>query len=199
MSMPAIYLIRHGETDWSRLGKHTGISDIPLSVQGRYQAARLRPELVAENFELVLTSPLGRARETCELAGLGALAAVDADLMEWNYGEYEGLTSDQIHVLRPGWTIFNDGGGRGGETPEQVVIRVDRIVGRMRAVRSSAVLFAHAHVLRVIAARWLGLEPRAGANFLLDTATVCVLTSDRGVPAIKRWNAAPAEPSFTQG
>jgi broad specificity phosphatase PhoE len=193
--MPEIYLIRHGETEWSLTGKHTGLSDIPLTEHGRQQARLLRQELVATNVQRVLTSPLVRARETCELAGLAARAEIDADLMEWNYGDYEGLTSDQIHADRPGWTIFNDGGGPGGETPEQVGVRVDRVIARVRAQRSDAALFAHGHVLRVLAARWLGLTPSAGAHFLLDTATLCVLSTDDGIAALKRWNVSPVERS----
>jgi broad specificity phosphatase PhoE len=193
MSTPEIYLIRHGETEWSLSGKHTGVSDIPLTEHGRQQARLLRAELSAKNFGLVLTSPLQRARETCELAGLAARAEIDPDLMEWNYGAFEGVTSEQIHVDRPGWTIFNDGGGPGGETPEQVGVRVDRVIARVRAVKADAVLFAHGHVLRVFAARWLGLAPSAGAHFLLDTATLSVLNSDGGVGALKRWNVSPAD------
>ena len=191
--MPEIYLIRHGETEWSRSGKHTGVSEIPLTEHGREQARLLRQELVAANFDLVLTSPLRRARETCELAGFAERAEIDPDLMEWNYGDYEGLTSEQIHVDRPGWTIFEDGGGPGGETPEQVGVRVDRVIARVRALSGDAALVAHGHVLRVLVARWLGLAPSAGAHFLLDTATVSVLSSYGGVPAVKRWNVAPGE------
>jgi broad specificity phosphatase PhoE len=191
MAAPEIYLVRHGETEWSLAGKHTGVSDIPLTEHGRQQARLLRQELVATNFERVLTSPLRRARETCELAGLAERAEIDPDLMEWNYGDYEGLTSEQIHADRPGWTVFNDGGGPGGETPEQVGVRVDRVIARVRAVSGDVILFAHGHVLRVFAARWLGLAPSAGAHFLLDTATLCVLSSQGGIPAFKRWNVAP--------
>lgn len=190
--MPEIYLIRHGETEWSRSGKHTGISDIPLTEHGREQAQLLQPELAARNFQRVLTSPLRRARETCELAGLAARAEIDPDLMEWNYGDYEGLTSEQIHVHRPAWTIFNEGGGPGGETPEQVGVRVDRVIASVRASSGDVALFAHGHVLRVFAARWLGLAPSAGAHFLLDTATLSVLDAASGVPALKRWNVSPA-------
>ena len=188
MSMPEIYLIRHGETEWSASGKHTGVSDIPLTEHGRQQSKLLRPELSTTNFQLVLTSPLRRARETCELAGLAERAEIDPDLMEWNYGDYEGLTSEQIHAHRPAWTIFNDGGGPGGETPDQVGARVDRVIARVRALQGNAALFAHGHVLRVLAARWLGLAPSAGAHFLLDTATLSVLSSQGGVAALKRWN-----------
>jgi probable phosphoglycerate mutase len=189
--MPDIYLIRHGETEWSRSGKHTGLTDIPLTEHGRQQARLLQPELSALKFELVLTSPLRRARETCELAGLADRAGIEPELMEWNYGSYEGLTSEQIHAHRPGWTIFNDGGGPGGENAEQVGVRVDRVIARVRASTGDAALFAHGHVLRVLAARWLGFAPAAGAHLLLDTGCLCVLSSDRGVAALKRWNVAP--------
>ena len=190
--MPEIYLLRHGETQWSLSGQHTGVSDIPLTEHGRQQAQLLRKALLTRNFQLVLTSPMQRARQTCELAGLGAQAEIDPDLMEWNYGDYEGLTSEQIHVHRPGWTIFKDGGGPGGETAEQVAVRVDRVITKVRALRGDAALFAHGHVLRVLAARWVGLAPRAGAHFLLDTATLSVLATDRGVPALKCWNVSPS-------
>jgi broad specificity phosphatase PhoE len=199
MSQPEIYLIRHGETEWSRSGKHTGVSDIPLTEHGRRQAWLLRQELIVANFQLVLTSPLQRARETCELAGLGERAEIEPDLMEWNYGDYEGLTSEQIHVHRPGWTIFDDGGGPGGETPEQIGMRVDRVIARLRALQGDAALFAHGHVLRVLAARWLGLAPSAGAHFLLDTATVSVLSSYGGVAAVKCWNVALTASATTAG
>jgi broad specificity phosphatase PhoE len=195
MSMPEIYLIRHGETEWSLSGKHTGVCDIPLTEHGRRQARLLRQELVTIDFKLVLTSPLQRARQTCELAGLAERAEIDPDLMEWNYGDYEGLTSAQIRADRPAWTIFNDGGGRGGETPEQVGVRVDRVIAKVRAAMSDAALFAHGHVLRVLAARWLGLSPSAGAHFLLDTAAVCVLNSYGGIAALKRWNVSIADAS----
>lgn len=188
---PEIYLLRHGETQWSLSGRHTGLSDIPLTEHGRQQARLLAHELTARNFQLVLTSPLRRARETCELAGLAERAEIDADLMEWNYGDYEGLTSDEIHANRPAWTIFSDGGGPGGETPEQVGLRVDRVIARVRAMQGDAALFAHGHVLRVLAARWLGLAPRAGAHFLLDTGAVCVLCSYGGIAALQRWNVSP--------
>ena len=191
--MPEIYLIRHGETEWSRSGKHTGVSDIPLTEHGREQARLLRQELLAKNFQCVLTSPRRRARETCELAGLADRAEIAPDLAEWNYGDYEGLTSEQIHVHRPGWTIFSEGGGPGGETPQQVGARADRVIARVRAVQGDAALFAHGHILRVLAARWLGLAPGAGANFLLDTATVSVLNTAGGITAVQRWNVAPVQ------
>jgi len=135
-----------------------------------------------------LTSPLQRARETCELAGLGERAETDPDLMEWNYGAYEGLTPKEIREMQPAWMIFRDG-CPGGESPEQIGARVDRVIAKMRARAGNVAVFAHGHVLRVLGARWLGLPPSAGSHFLLDTATLSVLSSYHGVPAMKRWNA----------
>ena len=190
MSTPKqqVYLIRHGETEWSVSGQHTGITDIPLTDNGRRVARLLRPVLEKETFALVLTSPLQRARETCELAGLGERAEIDRDLMEWNYGEYEGLTPRQIHAKAPGWMIFSDG-CPGGEDPEEVGSRADRVIARVRAVDGDVALFAHGHIFRVFAARWLGLPAGAGRHFLLDTATLNILGYYRDVPAVKRWNA----------
>ena len=181
-------LIRHGETEWSVSGQHTGLTDIPLTENGRNAARRLKPLAAKATFALVLTSPLGRARETCELVGLGGRAEVEPDLTEWNYGEYEGLTPQQIHATAPGWMLFRDG-CPGGERPEQVGARVDRVIARIRSIDGDVALFAHGHVFRVFAARWVGLPAAAGSHFLLDTATVSVLSHYRGIPAIKRWNA----------
>jgi probable phosphoglycerate mutase len=183
-----VYLLRHGETEWSLNGRHTGTTDLPLTENGRRTARMLQPILAKENFALVLTSPLQRARITCELAGLGARAEIDRDLMEWNYGEYEGLTSEAIDAQAPGWLLFRDG-CPGGETPEQIRLRVDRIIARLRLVRGNAALFAHGHILRVLAARWIGLPVITGAHFLLDTATINILGYYREIPAVKRWNA----------
>ncbi len=183
-----VYLIRHGETEWSVNGRHTGRTDIPLTENGRQVAKRWQPYAAAKTFALVLTSPLQRARQTCELVGLAPQAEIDRDLMEWDYGAYEGLTRQEIRALEPEWMIFNDG-CPSGESPQQVAARVDRVIARARAVGGSVVLFAHGHVLRLLAARWLGLPPSGGAHFLLDTATLCVLSSYHGVPALKRWNA----------
>jgi len=188
MTIQQVYLIRHGETEWSLSGQHTGITDLPLTENGRKVAKRLQPVLAKETFVLVLTSPLERARMTCELAGLGEHAEIDRDLMEWNYGEYEGLTPKQIDVKTPGWMIFSDG-CPGGENPEQVGVRVDRVIARIRAVAGHVALFAHGHIFRVFAARWLGLPATAGCHFLLDTATLSILSYYRNVPAVKRWNA----------
>lgn len=182
----SVFAIRHGETAWSLSGRHTGITDIPLTDNGRRLAGRLRAALARKSFALVLVSPMQRARETCELAGFGN-AIVDRDLAEWNYGKYEGLTPSQIHEIQPGWLIFRDGCPN-GETPEQTAARVDRVVARTRAVEGDVALFAHGHVLRVLAARWIGLPALAGQHFLLDTGTVSVLSDYRGIPALKVWN-----------
>ena len=182
-----VFAIRHGETKWSLSGQHTGTTDIPLTANGRRLAERIRPVLDRETFELVLTSPLQRARETCDLAGLGDHALIDSDLVEWNYGEYEGLTPEQIHERVPGWLVFRDG-CPGGETPTEVGARADRVIARARAATGDVALFAHGHVLRVLAARWLGLPAGDGQHFLLDTGTLNVLAYYRGVPAVKIWN-----------
>jgi probable phosphoglycerate mutase len=149
----------------------------------------MRPVLAAKAFGLVLCSPMRRARETCELAGLGDKAVIDADLVEWNYGEYEGLTTDQIQEVAPEWLLFKDG-CPGGETPEQVGARVDRVIARARGAGDDTALFAHGHVLRVFAARWIGLPPGGGQHFLLNTGTLCVLGYYREIPAVRIWNGA---------
>jgi broad specificity phosphatase PhoE len=188
MPVQEVFLVRHGETEWSLNGRHTGSSDIPLTENGRQVARRWRPFAATRTFDLVLTSPLQRARETCELVGLGGRAETDPGLTEWDYGAYEGLTPAEIREKQPDWMIFRDG-APGGESPEQIGARVDRVIAKVRARAGNAALFAHGHVLRVFGARWLGLPPSAGSHFLLDTATVCVLSSYHGVPAVKRWNA----------
>jgi broad specificity phosphatase PhoE len=182
-----VFAIRHGETAWSLSGQHTGTTDIPLTHNGRQLAERMRSVLATKAFELVLCSPMQRARETCELAGLGDKAVIDPDLVEWNYGEYEGLTPEQIHEKAPDWLIFRDG-CPGGEMPEQVGARVDRVVARVRAVEGNVALFAHGHVLRVLVARWIGLPPGAGQHFLLDTGTLSVLSYYYELPAVRVWN-----------
>jgi broad specificity phosphatase PhoE len=188
MAIQQVYLARHGETKWSLSGQHTGITDIPLTENGRNVAKQLEPILAKETFTLILTSPLERSRETCKLAGLGTRAEIDRNLMEWNYGEYEGLTPKEIHAKAPGWMLFRDG-CPGGETPEQVSARIDRVIARTRAAQGHVALFAHGHIFRVFAARWLGLPAMAGCHFLLDTATLSILSYYRNLPAIRRWNA----------
>ena len=182
-----LFAIRHGETAWSLSGQHTGTTNIPLTESGRRLAERMRPVLAKNAFALVLCSPMQRARETCELAGLGDPAVIDDDLVEWNYGEYEGLTPKQIHETAPGWLIFRDG-CPGGESPEQVGARADRVIARARATDGDVALFAHGHVLRVLAARWIGLPAASGQHFLLDTGTLCVLGYYRDIPAVRVWN-----------
>jgi broad specificity phosphatase PhoE len=182
-----VFAIRHGETEWSLSGQHTGTTDIKLTDNGRRLAERLRPVLARENFALVLVSPMRRARDTAALAGFGDRAIVEPDLMEWNYGEYEGITTEEIHRSRPGWQVFRDG-CPGGEMPDQVGARVDRVIARVRAAQGDVALFAHGHVLRVLVARWIGLPAAGGQHFLLDTGTLCVLGDYRDVPAVKTWN-----------
>ena len=182
-----VFAIRHGETAWSLTGQHTSTTDIPLTDNGRRLAERLAPVLAKETFALVLVSPRQRARETCALACLGAHAVIDPDLAEWDYGECEGLTSRQIRERAPGWLLFRDG-CPGGETPEEVGTRADRVIARARAVDGNVALFAHGHILRVIAARWIALPASAGQNFLLDTGTLSVLGHYQEIPAIKIWN-----------
>jgi len=188
--MPAqdVCLIRHGETEWSLNGRHTGTTDIPLTENGRNVARQWKPLASRQTFALVMTSPLQRARETCELTGLGQRAEVDDDLREWNYGEYEGLTAKQILAQRPSWMIFTDG-CPSGESPDDVQARIDRVIKKVRAVEGDVALFAHGHFLRSFGARWLGLRVEEGRFFLLDPATVSVLSCYRGIPAVKRWNA----------
>jgi len=183
-----VYLLRHGETEWSLNGRHTGVTDIPLTENGRIAARLLKPILAKVTFTLVLTSPLQRARETCELAGLGQFANVEPDLIEWNYGEYEGLTTEQIRSTRLGWSVFRDG-CPGGESPEQVGARADRVITKVRATAGNVALFGHGHFTRVLAARWINLSANYGENFLLDTATLNVLGYYRESPAFMIWNA----------
>lgn len=183
-----LFCIRHGETEWSLSGQHTGVTDIPLTENGRELARRLRAPLSSHQFSLVLASPLKRALETCELAGLADGAQIEQDLMEWNYGDFEGLTTAQIRENHPGWILFRDGCPN-GETPDEVAQRVDRIIDRALSVGGDVALFAHGHVLRTLAARWIGLPPLDGMRFLLDTGTLCVLGFYRDARAIRQWNA----------
>ena len=187
--LPLVYLARHGETAWSLSGQHTGLTDIPLTERGERDARRLGDRLRGRSFAMVLTSPLQRAARTCALAGFGTVADVDKDLVEWDYGDYEGRRSAEIHAERPDWDVFRDG-CPGGESPEQVGARADRVVGRVRAVEGDALLFSHAHFLRVLTGRWLGLDPGAGRYFLLGTASLSTLgyEHDRARPVIRLWN-----------
>jgi broad specificity phosphatase PhoE len=183
-----IVLARHGETEWSRDRRHTGRTDIPLTENGRRQAAILGDALAGRSFERVLSSPLSRALDTCRQAGLGDQAELTADLYEWDYGEYEGITTAEIRTRRPGWNLWRDG-CPGGETADDVGRRVDRVLDSLAGLEGDVAVFAHGHVLRVLTARWLGLGPEKGALFKLDTGTLSVLGYERETRAITRWNA----------
>ena len=185
-----VVLVRHGETEWSRDGRHTGRTDIPLTAQGRRQAEALRAPLHAWQFALVLTSPLQRALETCRLAEYGTNAQVRPDLMEWDYGRFEGRTSREIVAENPGWSLWRDG-GPDGETPADVGRRVDRVIGEVRQTAGDVLIFAHGHVLRVLTARWLGERPEGGRHYALQTATLSVLAYEHDDPVILRWNLPP--------
>jgi probable phosphoglycerate mutase len=184
---PEVVLVRHGETEWTLSGQHTGRTDIPLTERGREQARALAAELERWRFALVLTSPLARAKETCRLAGLGEQAQEREELMEWDYGDYEGRTTPEIRREHPGWTLWQDGVPN-GETAAEVGARVDRVIAELRPVARDAAVFAHGHVLRVLAARWLGLEPDAGRLFALDPATISILGYERETPVLRLWN-----------
>jgi probable phosphoglycerate mutase len=181
-----VLLVRHAETEWSLAGRHTGRTDVPLTDHGREAAAALRERLAGMSFDLVLVSPLVRARETCELAGLSAAAQVRTDLAEWDYGEYEGLTSAEIGVIRPGWTLWREG-CPGGESPGDVGGRANRVIAELRTCGAAAV-FSHGHMLRVLGAGWVGLGPERGGSLGLSTAAMCTLSSEHGAPIIARWN-----------
>ena len=188
-SIPNIYLARHGETAWSLSGQHTGLTDLPLTPAGERNASRLRQRLAGIEIAMVLTSPLQRASRTCQLAGFGDTAEVDSDLLEWNYGEYEGLRGAEILAERPDWLLFRDG-CPGGESPADVAARADRIVDRVRAVPGDVLIFSSGHFLRMLAARWLGLAPMGGRYLLLSTASVSALSYEHNLtkPAVRLWN-----------
>jgi probable phosphoglycerate mutase len=188
-----IVLVRHGETEWSRDMRHTGLTDIPLTDVGREEARMLRPSLAQWNFVRVYTSPLSRAEETCRLAGLADGAQTTDALLEWDYGEYEGITTKEIRTTRPDWFLWRDG-CPGGETAEEVGARVDPLVAELGTVDGDVALFAHGHLLRVLTARWLGLPPQDGRLFALSTATLSVLGYERETEVIRRWNAPVTPP-----
>lgn len=181
-----LFLIRHGETEWSKSGRHTSTTDLPLTAEGERTATSLKEKLAGEKFDLVLTSPRQRARRTAELAGFGD-AEVDDDLVEWDYGDYEGITTAEIRKTVPGWTVWAHPVPN-GETPAQVAARLDRVNARIAAVPGDVLVFGHSHALRALTARWLELDVTEGRHFVLNTATVSVLGWERGSPAIHRWN-----------
>lgn len=189
MSAQQVVLVRHAETEWSLSGQHTGLTDLPLTQAGRRTAAGLAGRLAGWSFDLVLTSPLVRARETAELAGLGERALERDVLVEWDYGAYEGLTSAQIYAERPDWNLWRDG-CPDGESPAQVGARADRAIEEIRSHGGTVAVFSHGHMLRVIGARWIGLGPERGGSLGLSTAAVCVLSSEHEAPVIGRWNDA---------
>jgi broad specificity phosphatase PhoE len=189
MEPPKLWIVRHGETTWARLGKHTSRTDVPLTPRGREEAAAIGRELAGASFALVLSSPKRRALDTARIAGFGDRVDLTDDLVEWDYGRDEGRTTPEIRAERPGWTIWRDG-PEGGETAREVAARVDRLIVRVRATEGDALAFAHGHVLRALTARWLGLPVRDGRLFELGTATISVLGWEREQATIERWNVA---------
>ena len=189
-NLPIVYLARHGETAWTISRQHTGLTDLPLTERGERTARRLAERLKGLTFSKVLTSPLQRAARTCELAGFKSVAEIDKDLLEWDYGQYEGRRTAEILAERPGWELFRDG-CPGGESPQQVSVRADRIVSHVRAVPGNVLMFTSGHFLRVLATRWLGLEPTVNCKFfMLSTASLSALgyEHDRSRPVIRLWN-----------
>ncbi len=186
-SQRVVVLVRHGETEWTRSGQHTGRVDIALTDRGRADAERLRDRLAPMRFARVLVSPLARARETCALAGLGPRAEERVELLEWDYGQYEGQTSPQILAARPDWSLWRDG-CPGGETAAEVGARVDRLLADVAQVEGNVALFAHGHLLRVLAARWMELPPQGGARLALSTSSLSVLGLERGNRVVWTWN-----------
>lgn len=188
-AIPITYLARHGETEWSLSGRHTGLTDLPLTARGEQNARELGGRLQRLDVSSAFTSPLQRAARTCALAGFGERAMVDRDLVEWDYGKYEGLTTREIHASRPGWSLFRDG-CPGGETLAEIGARADRVVQRVRAEPGNVLLFSSGHFLRVLAARWLELDAACGQRFVLGTAALCALgyDHDRTEPVIRLWN-----------
>jgi len=188
-ALPVVYLARHGDTAWTVSGQHTGRTDLPLTAEGEQNARRLGERLKGMHFAKVFTSPLQRAMRTCELAGFGSVAEIDPNLIEWDYGKYEGLRSAEILKERPDWQLFRDGCPQ-GESPAQVGERADRVIGRVRAVAENALLFSSGHFLRVLGARWLGLEAAGGKLLVLSTASLSALGYEHNLsqPVIQLWN-----------
>jgi probable phosphoglycerate mutase len=187
--LPVVYLARHGETAWSLSGQHTGRTDLPLTERGERQASALGQRLCGASFVKAFTSPSQRARRTAELAGFGGLAEIDPELAEWDYGQYEGRRTADILAEQPGWFLFRDG-APGGETPDQVAARADRVIQRVRAIGGNVVIFSSAHILRVLAARWLGLDAAGGRYFVLGTSSLSILGYEHNLaePVIRLWN-----------
>lgn len=194
ITLPTIYLVRHGETKWSRNGRHTGITDLPLTAHGEATARELGPWFADVPFAQVLTSPMDRAVRTCELAGLGAQAEIAVDLSEWNYGDYEGRSSAGVGREVPDWNVFEDGCPN-GEMPDEVSARADRLIARLRAVKGNVALFSHGQFGCALAVRWIGLAVLEGQHFALDAASVSILGPKPGhpmIPVISQWNTMPS-------
>lgn len=189
MTFPTVYLARHGETAWTVTGQHTGLTDMPLTERGECEARELRERLSGLTFANVFTSPLRRSMRTCELAGFGSVAQIDRDLLEWNYGHYEGRLTADILTERPGWQLFRDG-CPGGESPQQVARRADHVTARLRALTGDVLLFSSGHFLRMLAARWIGIEPFNARLLMLSTAGLSALSYEHSYsrPAIRLWN-----------
>ena len=188
--LPVIYIARHSETAWTLTGQHTGLTDLPLTTQGEHNARGLKDRLTGLVFTKVFTSPLQRARRTCALAGFGTVAEVDSDLVEWNYGDYEGRRTADIRAERPDWQLFRDG-CPGGESPAQVIARAENVLSRVRSVKENVLIFSSGHFIRVLAARWIGLEPSVHSmSFLLSTASLSAVGYDQDLsrPVIRLWN-----------
>jgi broad specificity phosphatase PhoE len=192
--MAELLLARHGETEWSADGRHTGHTDLPLTENGRRRAAELAALLAGRSFALVLSSPLRRAVETCELAGLRDQAQLRDDLHEWDYGDYEGMTTPEIHQRRPGWSLWSDGAPN-GEAAAQVGARADRVIAEARAAPGDVIAFGHGHMLRVLGARWAGLAPPEGGLLALGTGALCALGYEHDLPVVVHWNLTPAGPT----
>jgi broad specificity phosphatase PhoE len=188
-TFPEIFLVRHGETAWTISRQHTGLTDLPLTPRGEDDARQLGQHIPKKNFAVVMTSPLQRAKRTCDLAGFGATAVVDSDLVEWDYGDFEGKTTAEIRTLQPNWSVFRDG-CPGGESIEQVTARADRVINKVRQLAVHVLIFSSGHFTRVLAARWLGQPTSFGQHLLLGTASLSVLGYDHGLdePVIRLWN-----------
>ena len=199
-TLSVVWLVRHGDTAWTISGQHTSLTDLPLTTNGEAEALRLGERLAGLRFAAVFTSPLQRAARTCELAGFGSAAEVEPDLYEWNYGAYEGRTTAEIRSERPDWQLFRDG-CPGGESPDQVAARADRVIRRVRAIGEDVLLFSSGHFFRVFAARWLGLEPATGKYLLLGTASLSALGYEhhRSEPVIRLWDERVVTPLTRSG
>jgi len=189
VDLPRVVLVRHGQTEWSRTHRHTSITDLPLEPEGEEEARRLAPVLAGTSWTRVLASPLRRALETCRLAGLGDRAETCSDLVEWRYGDYEGLTTPEIQGQRPGWRLWTDG-APGGEAPAEVAARVDRVIASIRRETGTVAVFAHGHILRVLAARWVGLGPEGGAYLALGAGRLSRLGWEHQEPVVELWNSS---------